>query len=458
MHPPAPVRDRVSRSEKRIIDLYRETGSISKSIIAMYKGTIIKNFILMAICQGCLCMLSVLMYLIIKDATGIIDNEERTIKLGIYFGSLCICQIVGSFLKNYIYCDLSRLSVRLKCGVIFTVYRKLMRISVLNPSEHTEGNILNYINVDAQKLEDAITKLSLLMEAIWLIIFGFTVCIWLISFNIIACIISFFALTFFTMYLYKVIFKYEVMVAIAKDKRTQLLKNVINNVKYIKTRVWENFYHSKIFFSRNAELDAINKSNFIFVVIVGLAWINPTTSYLSTYASMLLFGYKFDPATILAYVRIFASILKGMGYIPTVVQFFIELGVSLDRINVYLDTTELDGNWINRQDALDTTADEDTLSGREKQPFAIEMDLGNFYWNKMDEKIMKNRRERSRKKRVKIRKLNNVGTAGNDQNLLANAGNQSVRSVSVMNSVRTMGTNVTGSSLLSKNSAAPTLT
>jgi ABC-type multidrug transport system fused ATPase/permease subunit len=346
MHPPAPKRDGVHRSEERIIKLYKETGSISKSIIAMYKGTIIKNFILMALCQGCLCMLSVLMYLIIEDATAIVDDEKRTIRLSIYLGSLCVCQIVGAFLKNYIYCDLSRLSVRLKCGVIFTIYKKLMRISVLNPSEHTEGNILNYINVDAQKLEDAITKLSLLMEAIWLIIFGFSICIWLISFNIVACIVSFFGLTFFTMFLYKLIFKYEVMVAIAKDKRTRLLKNIINNVKYIKTRVWENFYHSKLYQARQAELKAIEKSNFIFVVIVGLAWINPTTSYLSTFVSILFFGHEFKPATILAYLRIFASILKGMGYIPTVLQFFIELGVSLDRINIYLDTQELNNEWI----------------------------------------------------------------------------------------------------------------
>jgi len=76
------------------------------------------------------------------------------------------------------------------------------------------------MNVDAQKLEDAITKLSLLLEAIWLIIYGFSLCIWLISYNIVACIISFFGLTFVTMSLYKFIFKYEIMVAIAKDKRT----------------------------------------------------------------------------------------------------------------------------------------------------------------------------------------------------------------------------------------------
>lgn len=104
--------------------------------------------------------------------------------------------------------------------MIFAVYKKLLKISILNPNEHTETNVLNYMNVDAQKLEDAITKLSLLLEAIWLIIYGFSLCIWLISYNIVACIISFFGLTFITMSLYKFIFKYEIMVAVAKDRRT----------------------------------------------------------------------------------------------------------------------------------------------------------------------------------------------------------------------------------------------
>jgi len=208
------------------------------------------------------------------------------------------------------------------------------------------------------------------------------------------------------------------------------LKNIINNVKYIKTRVWENFYHSKIYQAREAELSAIDKSNFIFVIIVILAWFNPTISYLSTYASMLLFNFPFTPEIILAYVRIFSTILKGMGYIPVVVQFFIELKVSLDRVNTYLDTDELDFSWVNSAGEKQDTASEDSLGS--KQPFAIELDLGNFYWNKMDEKLMKERREKSRRKKIAIRKMKFDGTTTNDAGLFA-AGNdnQSMRTVSV---------------------------
>lgn len=444
MHPAVPKRDSVVKNESKLFEIYKRKGSIGKSIISLFFWSIFKNFVLMGFAQLFLCAMSVFMYLIIVTNTDdSISRDDKNDRYLYFFGGLLLSQVFGSFLYNYIACDLSRLSVRLKSGVIFAIYKKLMKISVLNPSEHTEGNILNYINVDAQKLEDAITKLNLLFESFWLIIFGFTLCIYLVSYNIATCVIVFFSLTFVTMCFYKLIFKYEVKFMVAKDKRTQLLKNVISNVKYIKTRVWENFYHSKIFISRNLELKAMSQSNFVFLIIVTLAWLNPTVSYLSTFVSMLYFGFKFDPAKILAFMRIFTSILKGMGNIPNVVQFFIELNVSLTRLNTYLDAAEVNSIYCER---MPSTGEE---------VFAIEMDLGNFYWNKMDEKFMKKRRERSRKRHVKIRKFNKHDFANDDKLIM---GNKSVRTVSVMRSTASGFTGVTGSTMRSKISAAPTLT
>lgn len=49
-HPPAPLRDKVDRNESRISELYKEKGSIGRCVIAMYRGFILKNFFLMALC------------------------------------------------------------------------------------------------------------------------------------------------------------------------------------------------------------------------------------------------------------------------------------------------------------------------------------------------------------------------------------------------------------------------
>lgn len=444
MHADVPKRDSVVKNEEKLFQMYKKKGSIGKSITSLYLGNIIKNFLLMGLCQLCLCAMSVLMYLILIVASDkTMSIKEQTRYYIYYFSGLVFAQIFGALLKNYIYCDLSRLSVRLKNGVIFAIFKKLLNISVMNPSEHTEGNILNYINVDAQKLEDAITKLNLLMESFWLVVFGFTICYFLVSFNIIACFVVFFTLTYLSTCLYKVIYKYEVQFMIAKDKRTQLLKNVINNVKYIKTRCWENFYHAKLFVNRNIELSAMAKSNFVFVAIVTMGWFTPSLSYVSTFFSMCYFKAPLEIAKILAFVRIFASILKGVGNIPTVIQFFIELKVSLKRLNVYFDAAEINASYVER------------VANNKGGVFALELDLGNFYWNKMDEKFMKKRREKSRKRRVKIRKYGNTVDEGKMV-----MGNQSVRSVSVMKSTVSRFTGKTGTTngtLQSKISLAPTL-
>lgn len=74
----------------------------------------------------------------------------------------------------------------------------------------------------------------------------------------------------------------------------------------------------------------------------------------------------------------------------------------------------------------------------------------------MDEKLMKERREKSRRKKVAIRKMKFDGTTTNDAGLFA-AGNdnQSMRTVSVQNSVMTKSTMQSGS-IVSKSN--PTLT
>lgn len=76
-------------------------------------------------------------------------------------------QSFAAILSNYSYNDIGRLSFRVRSAVAFMVYKKLFKCAVLNPKEHSEANIINYIQVDTQKLEEGIAKLNTLYEAFW---------------------------------------------------------------------------------------------------------------------------------------------------------------------------------------------------------------------------------------------------------------------------------------------------
>ena len=80
---------------------------------------------------------------------------------------------------------------------------------------------------------------------------------------------------------------------VAKDRKMQLLKNVIKNIKYIKLKVWEIFYHAKLYLRREGELDALKRSNFFFGIVSLLNWLNPVTSIvLSMLSIIMLSGFS----------------------------------------------------------------------------------------------------------------------------------------------------------------------
>ena len=114
-------------------------------------------------------------------------------------------------------------------------------------------------------------------------------------------------------------------------------------------------------------------------------------------------------------------ILRGMGNIPLCVQFLLEMTVSLKRLNTFLDADEIKADFI-----------EHIAPG---EPIALELEFGSFYWNKLDEKIMQERRDRARKEkkaiRGKIRKMENHNFLNNDDLML----DRSEKSTTVMNSV-----------------------
>lgn len=273
------------------------------------------------------------------------------------------------------------------------------------------------------------------MESTCQIVFGYTICIYLIHYNVIALVVTFFGLTVVTIYMTKFIIKFEIAYMMAKDRRVQLLRNVLKNIKYIKLKVWELFYHAKLFQRKEAELTALKKSNFVFSIIFFLNWINPTSALAVSVLSMILFSGEsvFQAAKILAFMKILVTILRGMTTIPESLKFLVELRVSLGRLNAFLDADELNTEFIEK-------------SQNQNAPFALELEFGNFFWNKMDEKAMKEKKDKAQKeKRERRGKLKKVQKAILDNNELLI--DRSVRANSVVSDIQSQQGSISGSVL-----------
>lgn len=145
----------------------------------------------------------------------------------------------------------------------------------------------------------------------------------------------------------------------AKDHRVALLKNVIQNISYIKMRAWECFYSSRVYRLRDYEIKKLLQDAQIIGLMIFINWFIRSLSL----AAVLLYktfinSDKFGFNEISAFLRIFDLIRTVLLNLPWSISFLIDLQVSINRISEFMSAANLDKKWIAQSEIgkLDFTA------------------------------------------------------------------------------------------------------
>ena len=110
----------------------------------------------------------------------------------------------------------------------------------------------------------------------------------------------------------------------------------------------------------------MSKRIMIYCIVVLFNWVNPTSGLVATIGIKLLLNQALKVAFMLGFVKIFTNILKGMAFLPLSIQYFVELNVSLKRLNAFIKSSEVDNSYLEKR----------TLNSS----LAIRVKDGYFYW------------------------------------------------------------------------------
>jgi hypothetical protein len=93
----------------------------------------------------------------LKKKTDHVESKgiqgEELLVIGGYFSGIIFANLTCAILDNHLNLIIQRLSTKVKTSLISFVMRKLLNFSVTNPSEFTEGKIMNFVGVDSNKFE-----------------------------------------------------------------------------------------------------------------------------------------------------------------------------------------------------------------------------------------------------------------------------------------------------------------
>ncbi|EAA28910.1 hypothetical protein GE21DRAFT_4891 [Neurospora crassa] len=238
--------------------------------------------------------------------------------------------------------------MRIKGGLTSSIYRKALKLSNEGRASKTTGDIVNYMAVDAQRLQD----LTQFAQQAWSAPFQITLCMLslyqLVGWSMLAGIGVMIVMIPINGMIAKFMKNLQKQQMKNKDARSRLIAEIVNNMKSIKLYAWGTAFMNKLNYIRNdQELKNLRK------IGAGQAFANftwSTTPFLVSCSTFAVFVWTQDrPLTtdiVFPCLALFNLLTFPLAVLPMVITSIIEASVAVGRLTSYLTAEEIQPDAI----------------------------------------------------------------------------------------------------------------
>ena len=226
------------------------------------------------------------------------------------------------------------------------LYKKALKYSLVNSKTYNIGELVNYMQVDAQKLKD----LPIYVGGIIFLPLQLVIAIF-IMYEVIG--LSFLAgfgaiiLTFiFNLFISKYFTNFQKNLLLAKDDRMKLANEIISAIKIIKVNAWEYFFLGKITEIREKEIKWLIKSAVISVLLIFSLYLTPMLILSATFTMYTLTDHSMNAENVFTLVSTFVVVQHSIRWLPLAIAFLVQVMVSIKRLQKFLLAEEIDVEYI----------------------------------------------------------------------------------------------------------------
>ena len=224
------------------------------------------------------------------------------------------------------------------------IYDKLLKISPY--SSISEGNIVNFIQLDAEKLGDFFSYIPVTVVLPLKIFFFVYLLFKYFGLTFILGLIALILILFFSIYSQGKRAYYQKELLKYKDQRMKTTTQVLNIMKIIKINSWEKYFYDKIKSQRETELGYLKKMQTLTLFINALSL---STSNITSLISILTHSFlssEISISNILTSLYIFNSLGDPLFLFPEYISGLLDSMISLKRLEIFLFSKESNKNQI----------------------------------------------------------------------------------------------------------------
>jgi len=266
--------------------------------------------------------------------------------------------------------------MRVKSALTATIYKKSMKLSNEGKATKSTGDVVNYMAVDTQRLQD----LTQYGQQLWSAPFQITLCMislyQLVGVSMFAGVGAMLAMIPINGFIAKISKNLQKKQMKNKDARTRLMTEILNNMKSIKLYAWTTAFMNKLSYIRNdVELNTLRKIG-ATIALANFTW--STTPFFVSCSTFAVFVVTQDkPLTtdiVFPALTLFNLLTFPLAILPMVITSIIEASVAVGRLTDYFTAQELQPDAVLRPEAEVAVGEE-----------SIRIVDGRFSWNSTDE-------------------------------------------------------------------------
>lgn len=250
--------------------------------------------------------------------------------------------------------------MRVKTSLTAMIYAKSMRLSNEGRAAKSTGDIVNYMAVDTQRLQDLAQYGQMLWSAPFQIVLCMASLYQLVGISMLAGVAAMILMIPINGLIARVMKTLQKQQMKNKDSRTRLITEILNNMKSIKLYAWSQAFMKKLNHVRNdQELKTLRKIGAAHA-FANFTW--STTPFLVSCSTFTVFVLTRDqPLTteiVFPALTLFNMLTFPLAMLPMVITSIIEASVAVGRLTNYFTAEELQADAITVKGPATNSGDE----------------------------------------------------------------------------------------------------
>ena len=252
--------------------------------------------------------------------------------------------MLKAILENLFFFHMMRIAMQIKVAIVGVVYRKVLRMSPMAKAHHSEGEIVNLMQQDSERLMWFIPLSPMLISASLQVVLNSALLFYYIGVTSIVGIGILFALIPINRVLVGMQMKLRFATQKHTDERVKIVNEMLKGIRVVKCYAWEQFMEDRINSIRGKEIHMIRTRSILGAMSNLFMWSAPPFATVAVFVAYTSVGHEMNEAAlprVFTALMLFNNLRFPLMMLPWMLTMYGDAKVSMGRLEAFLMREEL---------------------------------------------------------------------------------------------------------------------